>query len=106
MEINNKNIGEKFYFIYKMYSDNTALVECGTLKSVLPKYNFKDAFGDTFERENNILFSVQTSSNDEVSRVITNTGLVFNKLSDAISYCNACGVNAIFGYSVLLGENI
>lgn len=104
MDINNTNIGQKFYFIDKIYSNDTAVIECGVLKSMLPKWNFQDSFGSTYKREENILFNTATISGKEISKVVTNNGLIFDKLSDAILYCQSNDIDVLFGYSVVLQE--
>ena len=104
MDINNTNIGQKFYFIDKVYPNDTAVIEYGILKSVLPKWNFRDSFGSTYKREENILFNTVAISGKEVSKVVTNSGLIFDKLFDAISYCQSNDINVLFGYSVISTE--
>lgn len=105
MEVNNENIGQQFYFIDQICSNDTAIIERGILKSVLPKYRFNDSFGSSaYKREENILFSVLKSSGKEVAKVVTNNSLIFTKLSDAISYCREADIGVLFGYSVVAGE--
>ena len=105
MDLNNSNIGQKFYFVDKIYSNDTAVIERGTLKSILPKYKINDSFGALYKREENILFSVPLCSGKTVSKAVTNNNLIFANLLDAVSYCRSAEIDVLFGYSVVMGEN-
>ena len=105
MDIQQTNIGQNFYFIDRINKTEGAIVEYGTLRSMLPKYNFRDAFGSNFKRESNFLFSVLTDTKEEVSKAITNENVVFENLCDVIKYCQSCKVGILFGYSVVAKGN-
>lgn len=98
MEINASNVGQNFYFVDKT-TPSFSSIEYGTLKSVLPKYSFKDAYGSVYKRENNILFDVYAVGGGTVLKVVTNENLIFTNINDAIQYCAVSDV--FFGYSVL-----
>lgn len=86
MTLNKEMIGKNFFFIDKVKVDGTSIIESGKLISIIPKYNFRDAFGDSFKREVNILFEVETIDG-VTKKAVSSESLVFDKLSDAINYC-------------------
>ena len=104
MLIDKKCEGQQYYFISNIINTDKIIcvVEYGTLVYIMPKYNFKDSYGLSYKREENILFEVVDINKKTIKKVITNPDLIFENLLDCINYC---GENQIvFGASVVFKE--
>ena len=104
MQLSNDDIGRTLYMVEPVRVDEKQfnVIYFGTLISIIPKYQFLDAFSSEYKRSQNYIFKVAGPFNQYLTKTTTSPDMVFEKIEGAL---NTSGVNSLFHYSVLFTNN-